>query len=88
MKKLILSFLVLVAPAAIAWDGYDYDKGSHVEIEKGNLVREGQDIEIYDYSGGGYKDVEVTGISRSGSSVDVEIYDHDSGEYRTLTMDD
>ena len=34
---------------AAAWDGYDYESGSYVEIEKGNLVRDGEEIEYYDY---------------------------------------
>ena len=28
------------------WTGYDYDENSYVEIEKGELVREGKEIEI------------------------------------------
>lgn len=47
---------------AWAWSGYDYGTGAHVEIESGNLVRPGQDIEIYDYSDGSYKEVEVQNI--------------------------
>jgi hypothetical protein len=71
-----------------AWSGYDYEKGSHVEIEKGNLVRPGRDIEIYDYQAGEYRDVEVESVRRYGGSVEVEVYDHQTGEHRTLEMDD
>lgn len=90
MRKAILFALALalMASTAFAWEGYDYDKGSHVEIGEGNLVREGETIEIYDYGSGEYKDVEVNSIYDNGSSVEVEVYDYDSGEYRTLDMDD
>jgi len=90
MKSLTVLFALLICfiPfTAIAWDGYDYDKGSYVEIEKGNLVRPGKDIEIYDYETGEYKEVEVQSITGSGSGAEVEVYDYDTGEYRTLEMD-
>ena len=89
MKKLILSFALVLLPAsAFAWDGFDWGKRAYVEIEKGNLVRTGEIIEIYDYSDGRYKDVEVTDITRYGSySVEVEVYDPQTGETRVLDMD-
>jgi hypothetical protein len=86
--KLIVAVLVLILPTLVyAWDGYDYESGSHVEIDKGNLVRPGRDIEIYDYGTGEYSDVEVESIRGSGSGAEVEVYDYDTGEYRTLDMD-
>ncbi|WP_085034081.1 DUF5334 family protein [Ensifer aridi] len=72
---------------AFAWDGTDASTGGSVEIGKGNLVREGLDIEIYDYESGGYRDVTVEDINRTGSSVEIEVYDNESGEYRTLEME-
>lgn len=82
-------FIVILCSSvpAFAWDGYDYEKGAHVEIDRGNLVRTGEEIEIYDYSEGEYKTVEVESVTGSGSGVEVEVYDHDAGEYRTLDMD-
>ena len=89
MSKLYIPlFIIIFVPAfAYAWDGYDYESGSYVEIDKGNLVRPGKDIEIYDYGTGEYKDVEVQSIRDSGSGTEVEVYDYDTGEYRTLDMD-
>jgi len=78
----------LLAVSCLAWDGYDYDSGSYIEIEKGNLVRTGRDIEIYDYGDGSYHDVAVEDINRYGSSVEVEAYDYETGEYRTFDMED
>ena len=59
------------------------DRGNYIEIERGNLVRVGNDIEIYDYSTGTYKDVEVQSISNG----EIEVYDYDTDEYRTFDMD-
>ena len=59
--KLLLSIAVFafLSSPANAWDGYHWESGSYVEIDKGNLVREGRDIEIYDYGTGEYRDVTV-----------------------------
>lgn len=84
---LFLLFAMNCIPA-LAWDGVDTSTGEAVEIGKGNLVRSGRTIEIYDYGSGEYKDVEVESIQRSGGSVEVEVYDPNTGEYRTLEMDD
>ncbi|AIC30050.1 hypothetical protein IE4771_PB00322 (plasmid) [Rhizobium etli bv. mimosae str. IE4771] len=86
---LAAAVLTLPLPAiTFAWDGVDSDSGGAVEIGKGNLVRSGETVEVYDYEAGEYRDVEVQGIQRSGSSVEVEVYDNESGEYRTFEMDD
>lgn len=84
----VLVVALTLADAAHAWDGVDADTGGTVEIDKGNLVRPGLDIEVYDADAGGYRDVEVQSIRRFGSSVEVEVYDSEAGEYRTFEMDD
>ena len=78
----------LTAFPATAWDGTDSETGGAVEIEKGNLVRTGQDIEIYDSESGEYRDVTVESMRSTGSGVEIEIYDTDAGEYRTIEMED
>lgn len=83
----LIAVLFLSPVMSHAWDGYDYDSGSYVEIEEGNLVRPGLDIEVYDYGTGEYKDMEVQSIHSYGSSTEVEVYDYDTGEYRTLDME-
>ena len=89
IRKMFLPLVafLLVSGSSMVWNGYDYDKGSYVEIEKGNLVRVGEEIEFYDYGVGEYKYGTVESIEGRGASVEVEIYDYDSGEYRTLNME-
>ncbi len=86
-KKLFAFLSIIASTPTLAWDGYDWERGSFVEIGKGNLVRDGREIEYYDYGSGGYKWADVESIRSYGSSVEIEIYDHDSGEYRTFEMD-
>lgn len=88
MKYIVFLILAFFSVPAYAWDGYDWQKGNYIEIDKGNLVREGRDIEIYDYSSGQYRDVEVQDVRPSyGGGAEVEVYDYNSGEYRTFDMD-
>ncbi|MGB0218785.1 MAG: DUF5334 family protein [Sinimarinibacterium flocculans] len=85
----ILILLLLAAPTGVlSWDGTDLESGSSVEIESGNTVRTGNDIEFYDYGAGEYREGSVESINRYGSGVEVEVYDYESGEYRVLEMDD
>ena len=86
MKTLIASIFIFLCSNVNAWDGYDSTSGTYVQIEGGNLVRSGEDIEIYE-DGKGYSTVTVESISGSGSGAVVEVYDYSTGEYRTLDMD-
>ncbi|SFI70190.1 hypothetical protein SAMN05216206_2781 [Pseudomonas guineae] len=88
ITTLALLLAALSPCVAMAWDGYDDQSGSSVEIDQGNLVRPGETIELYDYGTSEYRDVQVESVERNGSSVEVEVYDYDSGEYRTLDMED
>ena len=86
--KYLLSFpFFFLSFITFGWDGYDWDSGSFVEIEKGNLVRSGETIEVYDYGSGQYSDYEVQSINSYGSGTEIEVYDWDSGSYRTFDMD-
>lgn len=90
ITKITLTAVILVGASsfALSWDGTDSDSGESIEIGRGNLVRTGKDIEIYDHGSGEYREVTVESIRRNGSTVEVEVYDYDSGEYRTLEMED
>lgn len=86
--RLLLIFIVCLSSPVLAWDGYDWDSGNYVEIESGNLVREGRDIEIYDWETNDYHDVEVIDMRDTYDGVELEVYDYDTGEYRYLDMED
>lgn len=73
--KIRLAIFCLIPFTCFGWDGYDYDGGVHIEIGVDNLVRTGNDIEIYDHGAGEYRDVEVLSIDRYGDSVEIRVYD-------------
>lgn len=85
----MLTLLCLSFPiaSAVAWDGVDSGTGGSVEIGKGNLVRSGSSIEVFDHNSGEVRNVDVQSIRLYGSTVEVEVYDNDSGEYRTFDME-
>lgn len=72
---------------AFAWDGTNTTTGSSVEIERGQLVRSGRTIEVYD-SNQGYKEYDVDSIRRFGRTVEIEATDTSTGESTRLEMDD
>lgn len=85
---LITALLSIATPSYIyAWSGYDVENNTEIEIERGNLVRSGREIEIFDYSDGSYKDVGVESIQRLDNAVEIEVYDYQGNEYRTFEMD-
>jgi hypothetical protein len=84
----IILIVGAICTPALAWDGVDTNTGEAVEIERGNLVRSGSDIEVYDSSTGQYHDVTVDDIDRRGGSVEIEGYDNTTGEHRTFEFDD
>ena len=71
---------------AVAWDGTNTVTGSSVEIERGQLVRSGRTIEVYD-STEGYNEYDVDSIRRYGRTVEIEATDSATGESTTLEMD-
>ncbi len=77
------ALLILGSSFLFGWDGYDYDEGEYVEIEKGNLVRKYKDIEVYHYGDGNYHDEEVQGFYGN----ELETYDYDTGEFHYYEMD-
>ena len=87
-KYLALIFMMLFIPCLsssglFGWDGYDYDAGEFVEVEKGNLVRKDEDIEVYHWDDGAYHDEEVQGFDGK----ELETYDYSTGEYNSYEMD-
>ena len=89
MKLISLSLLLsIVATAALSWEGTNSDTGDCVEIGEGNLVRAGEEIEVYDCSSGSYRYLEVEDIDGSGYGVEIEAYDPETGEYIYLEMEE
>ena len=72
---------------SLAWEGYDREKGEFVEIEEGNLVRAGEQIDVFNWSKGEYQQVVVEDVTDVGLSIEVEVYDPETGESTVYDMD-
>lgn len=85
MTQLIYFIILLISGSSIVlgWEGYDYAKGEYIEIEKGNYVRNYQDIEVYHWGDGTYHAEEVQGFNGK----ELETYDYNTGEFHYYEMD-
>ena len=86
MLALYICLLVFCSTQVNAWSGCDQDSGTSIEIEKGNLVRDGETIDFYEY-GKGYGTLDIDSVEKSGSHVEIEGTDNETGEIRTFEMD-
>lgn len=84
MLQLFYFFLLFVfgSPFIFAWSGYDYKKSEYVEIDKGNYVREYEDIEVYHLGDGTYHLEEVQGFDGD----ELETYDYYTDEFHYYEM--
>ncbi|NGX50414.1 MAG: hypothetical protein K1060chlam2_00260 [Chlamydiae bacterium] len=85
MRMLIVSFFMFLLGSSLlsGWDGYNYEEGEYIEINKGNLVRKYNDIEVYHSGDGSYHEEEVQGFSGN----ELETYDYNTGEFQYYEMD-
>lgn len=88
MKFIVITLtaLTLGSSGALAWDGYDYENGSYIGIDRGNHVRPGQEVEFYDYNKGGYRTMDIDSVRQNGSSVVIEGIDRETGVSREFEM--
>jgi len=81
----ILANISLIKPC-LAWDGYDYQNNTAIEIGSGNLVREGSIIKIYDWKKDEYHNVEIKMMDGNFSGTKMEVYDFDDKKIRFFEM--
>lgn len=67
--------LALANNNSLAWDGIDPKKNSAIEIEAGNLVREGSIIDFYDSSDGNYHTGKVVMMNSVAHATEITIDD-------------
>jgi hypothetical protein len=86
MRFLITLLFFVFSSLAFAWEGYDPLNNTPVAIDKGNVVREGEAIELLDYSTGQYHSVDVESVRQVGGATEVEVFDYNTGDFRILDM--
>ena len=83
----VIAMLANTTPAA-AWNGYDWNQGTYIEIGKGEQVRPGREVEVFDYRSGQYRQMEVQEINRRPyGPVEIRVIDSQTGQPHTLEMD-
>jgi hypothetical protein len=85
MKNKSIILLIACVFNICAWNGTDQNTGSSIEIHEGNLAREGEEIEYYEY-GKGYGTLDIDSMENIGDSVEIEGTD-ENGETRTFEME-
>ncbi len=71
---------------AEVWSGYDFDDKTAVQIEEGNLVREGLIIQFYDFNLDEYHAAKILFIDSVIDGTRIQIKDLDAKKERTLIM--
>ncbi|MBM3580184.1 MAG: hypothetical protein FJX34_05370 [Alphaproteobacteria bacterium] len=82
----LITLLFLLPNIALAWNGYDYDNKTAVEIGPGKLVRKGLLIEFYDSKLDKYHTAKVMFVESIAGGTRIQLIDLDSGEEITLIM--
>lgn len=89
-KKIIfttwVALLLFTSSASYAWDGYDYNNKTSVEIGPGNLVREGKIIQFYDAKSDRFHTVRVVSQNETFHGTELVVEDIDTKKQRTLIM--
>ena len=92
MKKLTIltffTFLFLAINHANAWDGYDYDNKTAIEIPEGNLVREGLVIQFYDSKIDNFRTAKILFVDGVAGGTRIQLMDLDKKKERTFIMQD
>ncbi|MDX2082499.1 MAG: DUF5334 family protein [Rickettsiales bacterium] len=72
---LTIAELIFSNSPCFAWDGIDVKKNSTIQIESGNLVREGSTIEFFDSADGDYHTGRVIMMNEVSHATELKIED-------------
>lgn len=88
MKKIFFIILIFVniSSNSWAWDGYDYDNDTAIEIGPGNLVREGLIFEYFDENLNEYRSAQVIELNNMGNGTELVVQDLEDEKQRTFYM--
>lgn len=82
----IFAAFFFAANSAFAWTGYDYDEKTTIEIEEGNLVREGLVIQFYDYKLDKYHAAKIIFMESVVDGTRLQVMDLDAKKERIFIM--
>ena len=70
----------------IAWDGYDFDNKTSIEIAPGNLVREGNIIQFYETKSDNFRTGKILFMQSVALGTEIELIDLVSKKNRVFIM--
>ena len=88
LNLVIFFSLTLIMPQNVfAWAGYEEFTNIAIDIPPGNLVREGREIDIFDFSTNKYHQAEVIFLDDIFSGTRLEVKDLETNEKRIFYME-
>jgi len=83
---LTILFFCLHNTTAIAWSGIDYENQTSIDIDSGNLVREGNIIDFYQQKTSELLSGKVISINYFGNATELIIEELNTAKKRTIMM--
>jgi len=85
--QLIIIGIIMFKPInSMAWEGFDYENKTSIDIPVGNLVREGYIIQFYETKSDNFRTAKVVFIQSVAMGTEIEIFDLDSKKTRFFIM--
>jgi hypothetical protein len=69
-----------------AWEGYDYQNKTSIDISEGNLVREGYVIQFYETKSDNFRTAKIVYIQSVAMGTEIELIDLDNNQTRFFIM--
>jgi hypothetical protein len=82
-----LILFVVISNNCWAWDGYDIESNSSIEITDGNLVREGQIIKIFDWQDNANHFITILSMDSDFNGLKIKAQDDVTKEVRIFRME-
>ena len=86
LPLIIFGFIMFKPINSLAWEGFDYENKTSIDIPVGNLVREGYIIQFYETKSDNFRTAKVVFIQSVSMGTEIEIFDLDSKKTRFFIM--
>lgn len=91
MKKIFFTLvfftIINLSKNCLAWQGYDYENQAQIEIESGNLVKEGMVIDFFDDNLNEYRSAKVIQVNDNGHGSEVTLIELENDQERVFIME-
>ncbi len=84
--KIISLFYFLYPFSVLAWEGYDYQNKTSIDIPTGNLVREGNIIQFYETKSDNFRSAKIIFMQSVAMGTEIELVDLENNKTRFFIM--